>query len=142
MEKKKARLTYYVSECMEYPSLGENYQDLTLNRAITLYKRMKGDSNRMGPGIGFILYQEGLWFGGKMEFPILDNNMIDVDGINAISDFRNSTLVQKAIKAVRKKFPEVKVIERNIQSKEKKFNESKLRNFKEKARDKEIGLER
>ena len=99
-------LTYYVAECMEFPSLGEYHENLSLMEAVELYQAIPAERMNGIKGIGFDL-QDGSDYNGQ--FPILIGKTIDVETINGIDHFRNSPLVQKAVSDLIAAMPDMEV---------------------------------
>ena len=99
-------LTYYVAECMEFPSLGEYHENLSLMEAVELYQAIPAERMNGIKGIGFDL-QDGSDYNGP--FPILTGKTIDVETINGIDYFRNSPLVQKAVSDLIAAMPDMEV---------------------------------
>ena len=101
-------LTYYVAECMEFPSLGEYHENLSLAKAVELYQASPAERMNGIKGIGFDL-QDGSDYNGQ--FPILTGKTIDVETINGIDYFRNSPLVQKAVSDLIAAMPDMEVMQ-------------------------------
>ena len=99
-------LTYYVAECMEFPSLGEYHENLSLMKAVELYQAIPTERMNGIKGIGFDLH-DGSDYNGP--FPILTGKTIDVETINGIDYFRNSPLVQKAVSDLIAAMPDMEV---------------------------------
>ena len=99
-------LTYYVAECMEFPSLGEYHENLSLMEAVELYQAIPAERMNGIKGIGFDLH-DGSDYNGQ--FPILTGKTIDVETINGIDYFRNSPLVQKAVSDLIAAMPDMEV---------------------------------
>lgn len=116
----KQSLTFYVTECSEYPNLGEYHENLTLDEAVQLYVAIPPERMNAGKGIGFTLHSahepEDTFV--DMQFDILSGKVIDVDIINHIPEFRESALVQQAVKDVIERFPEAKVWDRETRERE------------------------
>lgn len=104
---KEDKLTFYVAECMEFPSLGEYHENLTLDEAVRLYEAIPAERLNAVKGIGFRLESDGIYDGS--EFPILSGNTIDVDSINIVDYFRDSPLVQKAVEDLISALPDKEV---------------------------------
>ena len=102
-------LRYYVAECMEFPDLGEHYENLSLADAIRLYHSIPAERMNGIKGIGFELPEDGSLYGGT-SFPILEGNTIDVDIINMIDDFHDNPLVQKAVDDLIAAMPDMEVL--------------------------------
>lgn len=66
-ERKKGELRFFVAECMEFPHYGDYYEDLSLEEAVRIYRKIDGSLLNAGKGIGFTLYEpdsifhEGVW---------------------------------------------------------------------------------
>lgn len=101
-------LTYYAAECMEFPSMGEYHESLTLEEAIRHYEAIPAERMNGIKGIGFTL-NDGSDYEG--DFPILNGNTIDVDTINSIAYFRDSPLVQKAVADLIAAMPDARVLQ-------------------------------
>ncbi len=90
------KITFYVAECMELPVLGEYHSDIaTAEEAVKLYETIPADRMNGIKGIGFDL-QDGSIYDG--EYPLMHLGVIDLDEVNHIEHYRNSPLVQAAIK--------------------------------------------
>jgi len=106
---RKAGLTFYTAECMEFTSLGEYHHNLTLSEAARRYKSIPAERLNGVKGIGFHL-ADGSNYDG--DFGILYGNRIDADTINDISHFHKSPLVQQAVRDLIKAFPDAQLIDR------------------------------
>ena len=91
---------------MEFPSLGEYHENLSLMEAVELYQAIPAERMNGIKGIGFDL-QDGSDYNGP--FPILTGKTIDVETINGIDHFRNSPLVQKAVSDLIAAMPDMEV---------------------------------
>ena len=109
------QIHYYVAECMEFPNLGEYHDNLSLDEAIRFYQEIPADRMNGIKGIGFDL-RDGSDYEGT--FPILEGKTIDLDMIQTINYYRDSPLVQKAVRELIEAMPEMEVIEPNVQQKE------------------------
>ena len=109
-------LTFYVAECMEFPSLGEYHENLTFEEAVHLYEAIPSERMSAVKGIGFTLHTEGTERYMDSEFDLVSGKAIDVDMINHVPEFRDSTLVQQAIKDAIARFPEMKVWDRETKA--------------------------
>ncbi|MDO4553657.1 MAG: YodL domain-containing protein [Lachnospiraceae bacterium] len=119
-EKPEQYLTYYVAECMEFTILGEYHENLTMEEAVALYHSIPSERMRGGKGIGFVLHnasEPGDAF-QDMEFDLYSAGTIDVDTINHIPEFRDSPLVQQAIKDMMVHFPDAKIWDRETRANE------------------------
>ncbi len=93
-DKELGSISFYVAECMEFPSMGELHEGLTLQEAFELYEQIP-DSRMNGiKGIGFDL-QDGSFFDGQFE--LMSGGVLNDDMINYITHYRNSELVQQAV---------------------------------------------
>ena len=102
------QLTYYAAECMEFSSMGEYHENLTLEEAIRHYDAIPAERMNGIKGIGFTM-NDGSDYEG--DFPILNGNTIDVDTINSIAYFRDSPLVQKAVADLIAAMPDARVLQ-------------------------------
>lgn len=102
-------ISFYVAECMEFPSLGKVYQCRSLEQAVKRYRNLPEELACMGNGIGFTIKDDDSIYSG--EFDLVSANRLDVDIINSIPYYRDSPLVQKAIEDIKRLMPEVKIIE-------------------------------
>lgn len=106
--KEQNQLTYYVAECMEFPSLGEYHENLSLQDAIRLYEAIPAERMNGIKGIGFELHDDSDYAG---TFPILNGKTVDLDSINSIAYFRDNEQVQKAVSDLMEAMPEMEVIQ-------------------------------
>lgn len=95
---KKDDVRFCVAECMEFPNMGESYEDLTLEKAIELYDSIPSQRMNAGKGIGCMIYENE-----KLEgmLPILERDKIQIDSINLVKRFSESLEVQRAIMTLR-----------------------------------------
>lgn len=102
-------LTFYVAECMEFPTLGEYHDNLTFAEAVRLYESIPSERMNGIKGIGFVLHTEENedYMDNTME--LLNGMTIDVDGINEVPELRENPLVQQAIRDVIAQFPDKEV---------------------------------
>ena len=102
-------ISFYVAECMEFPSLGKVYQCRSLEQAVKRYRNLPEELACMGNGIGFTIKDDDSIYTG--DFDLVSANRLDVDIINSIPYYRDSPLVQKAIEDIKRLMPEVKILE-------------------------------
>lgn len=102
-------ITFYVAECMEFPNLGEYHENLTFKEAVRLYEAIPGERMSAVKGIGFTLHTEGKEPHMDSSYELVSGSRIDVDMINHVLEFRNSSLVQQAIQDAIARFPEMEV---------------------------------
>ena len=86
--------------CHFFPSLGEVYEDVSLDEAV----EKLGDFSRssMLPGIVFRLHDGSDY--AEMDYPIVIGDELQIDTLNLIEHFRESFEVQKAVVQLTPKF--------------------------------------
>ena len=90
-----ATITFYVSECTEFPVLGEYHERLeTLQEAMELYEKIPAERMSGIKGIGFRL-EDGSIYDGNFDLMVMGE--MQTEFINEIPQYRESPLVQKAI---------------------------------------------
>lgn len=119
------QIHYYVAECMEFPNLGEYHDNLSLDEAIRCYQEIPADRMNGIKGIGFDL-RDGSDYEGT--FPILEGKTIDLDMIQTINYYRDSPLVQKAVRELIEAMPEMEVIEPNVQQMQEQVSQQEEEN--------------
>lgn len=97
-EQTPGRITFYVAECMEFPEHGELHEGLTIKEAFDIYEKIPSDRMHGIKGIGFEL-DDGSIYDGK--FDLMRGRVVQDEMINYITHYRNSPLVQDAIKQCR-----------------------------------------
>ena len=97
-EQTPGRITFYVAECMEFPEHGELYEGLTIKEAFDIYEKIPSDRINGIKGIGFEL-DDGSIYDGK--FDLMRGRVVQDKMINYITHYRNSPLVQDAIRQCR-----------------------------------------
>lgn len=121
-EKPEQYLTFYVAECMEFTMLGEYHENLMLEEAVAIYHSIPSERMHGGKGIGFVLHnvnEPGDAF-QDMKFDLYSAGNIDVDIINHIPEFRDSPLVQQAMRDIMAYFPDAEVRDRETKAQEAK----------------------
>lgn len=94
-EESEAVITYYVSECSEFPVLGEYHERLeTLQEAMELYDKIPAERMNGIKSVGFCL-EDGSIYDGT--FDLMVAGEVQKEFINEIPHYRESPLVQKAI---------------------------------------------
>ena len=88
------RISFYAAECMEFPSMGEYYENLTLEEAVEKYKTIPADRIHGIKGIGFCL-KDGSIYDGAYE--LMSGGKISKDLIDLVPHYKESPLVQKAM---------------------------------------------
>ena len=101
-------LSFYVAECMEFPRLGEYHDGLNFEEAVALYESIPEDRMSAIKGIGFVLHREDE-SEEDLSSELVSGGMIDVDMINHVPEFRESPLVQWAVREAISTFPEMEV---------------------------------
>lgn len=79
-----------------FPSLGEYHENLTFEEAVHLYEAIPSERMSAVKGIGFMLHTEGTKRYMDSEFDLVGGKAMDM--INHVPEFRDSPLVQQAIK--------------------------------------------
>ena len=88
------RISFYAAECMEFPSMGEYYENLTLEEAVEKYKTIPADRIHGIKGIGFCLKDGSIYDG---EYELMSGGKISKDLIDLVPHYKESPLVQKAM---------------------------------------------
>ena len=104
------QITFYTAECMEFTSLGEYHNNLTLQEAVTAYQTIPADRLHGIKGIGFTL-EDGSMYSG-MEYPLVQGNRLDLNTLCLIEHFKDSPLVQAAVVDLVKALPDLTVDDR------------------------------
>ena len=107
-ETQEPSICYYVAECMEFPTMGEYHDNLSLEDAVRLYQAIPAQRMNGIKGIGFEL-KDGSDYEGT--FPILTGDTIDLQTIQEIAYFRDNPQVQKAVQDLVKAMPEMQIIQ-------------------------------
>ena len=94
-EQPEATISFYVAECMEFPVMGEYYNNLTLEEAIKIYESIPAERLHGIKGIGFDLQDGDEDYSG--EYELMSADRIRRDLIDMIPHYKESPLVQKAI---------------------------------------------
>ena len=89
------RISFYAAECMEFPSMGEYYENLTLEEAVEKYKTIPEDRIHGIKGIGFCLKDGSIYDG---EYELMSGGKISKDLIDLVPHYKESPLVQKAMR--------------------------------------------
>ncbi|MCD7883046.1 MAG: DUF3849 domain-containing protein [Lachnospiraceae bacterium] len=95
-EEQNATISFYVAECMEFPVLGEYYENIgSLQEAIALYEQIPAERMNGIKGIGFTLTDGSMYDG--MSYELMSVGIVDRDLVEEIPHFKESPLVQKAL---------------------------------------------
>ncbi|NCB94118.1 MAG: DUF4316 domain-containing protein [Clostridia bacterium] len=107
-EKPKAKLDYYVAECDEFHHMGEYLEGLTLEEAVSAYKKILDDPSRsyMGNAMGFVLHDEDEMIFSEMAYPVVQGKSVHGDNINDVQVFALHPLVREAVEKLHQAFPE------------------------------------
>lgn len=89
------QISFYAAECMEFPSMGEYYENLTLEEAVEKYKTIPEDRIHGIKGIGFCLEDGSIYDG---EYELMSGGKISRDLIDLVPHYKESPLVQKAMR--------------------------------------------
>ena len=89
------QISFYAAECMEFPSMGEYYENLTLEEAVEKYKTIPEDRIHGIKGIGFCLEDGSIYDG---EYELMSGGKISKDLIDLVPHYKESPLVQKAMR--------------------------------------------
>lgn len=89
------QISFYAAECMEFPSMGEYYENLTLEEAVEKYKMIPEDRIHGIKGIGFCLKDGSIYDG---EYELMSGGKISKDLIDLVPHYKESPLVQKAMR--------------------------------------------
>ena len=80
-------LSFYVAECMEFPTLGEFYENLTLEEAIRIYENIPADRMNGIKGIGFEL-KDGSDYEGTYE--LMHLGKVDRENVEMIQHYKKN----------------------------------------------------
>lgn len=89
------QISFYAAECMEFLSMGEYYENLTLEEAVEKYKTIPADRIHGIKGIGFCLKDGSIYDG---EYELMSGGKISKDLIDLVPHYKESPLVQKAMR--------------------------------------------
>lgn len=97
----ESQISFVVSECMEFNTLGMNYVDIpTIDEAINVYQNLPDSVRNMGNGISIVVNNE--------EIPIYDNGEIGTILEFYPQEIRDNIAVQNAIERLENVFKEKK----------------------------------
>lgn len=100
------KISFDVRECVEFPNLGEVYEDVTLEEAVDKLGKISHSS--MIPGIVFRLHDGSDY--AEMDYPLVIGDELQIDSLNLIEHFRESFEVQKAVTQLTPKFGNVEYL--------------------------------
>lgn len=100
------KISFDVRECVEFPNLGNVYENVSLEEAVD--KLGKFFHSTMIPGIVFRLHDGSDY--AEMDYPLVIGNELQTDSLNLIEHFRESFEVQKAVTQLTPKFENVEYL--------------------------------
>lgn len=100
------KVSFDVRECVEFPNLGNVYENVSLEEAVD--KLGKFSHSTMIPGIVFRLHDGSDY--AEMDYPLVIGNELQTDSLNLIEHFRESFEVQKAVTQLTPKFENVEYL--------------------------------
>lgn len=100
------KISFDVRECVEFPGLGEVYEDVSLDEAVEKLGNFSRSS--MLPGIVFRLHDGSDY--AEMDYPLVIGDELQIDSLNLIEHFRESFEVQKAVTQLMPKFGNVEYL--------------------------------
>lgn len=109
VQQPEVKLTFYVAECMEFTSMGEYHDNLTLLEAVKLYQAIPAERMNGIKGIGFSLEDNSIYSG--MAFPLVQGNTIDTDALSNVSHYQENPLVQQAVRDLMQELPNAAVLD-------------------------------
>lgn len=95
-EASKAMITFYVAECMEYPTYGEYHETDNIKDAFEILDTIPPQRLNAVTGIGFVLHDENSDV-NEAKYPLVQHDQVQYDAINLIPEYKDSPLVQDAI---------------------------------------------
>lgn len=81
----ESKISFYAAECMEFPSMGEYYENLTLEEAVEKYKTIPEDRIHGIKGIGFCLEDGSIYDG---EYELMSGGKISKDLIDLVPHYK------------------------------------------------------
>lgn len=100
------KISFDVRECVEFPGLGDVYEDVTLEEAVEKLGNFSRSS--MLPGILFRLHDGSDY--AEMDYPLVIGDELQIDSLNLIEHFRESFEVQKAVVQLTPKYGNVEYL--------------------------------
>ncbi len=98
-ETEQNTITFYVAECMEFPSLGESHENLTLDEALKIYESIPAERMSAIKGIGFDL-QDGSDYEGK--YGLMYLGRVDRENVEMIQHYKENHAIQNALDKLEK----------------------------------------
>lgn len=115
-------LSFYVAECMEFPTLGEFYENLTLEEAIRIYENIPADRMNGIKGIGFEL-KDGSDYEGTYE--LMHLGKVDRENVEMIQHYKKNPDIQKALDVLEKYCEEKSLSKKNVPEIQQNLNRKK-----------------
>ena len=107
IQEDRGSITFYAAECMEFPTLGEYHENLTLQEAVDRYRSIPAERMNGIKGIGFTLEDGSIYSG--MSYPLVEGRHIDLDGLSLVEHFKESPLVREAVADIIRSLPDLQV---------------------------------
>lgn len=105
-------MSFTVAECGEFHSLGEYHEDIkTVEEAAALYRNIPKERMHGVPAVGIRLHKKGQPAYEDIQLDILSGRVIDKGILRYVPEAESSPLVQEAVEALIKIFPEKEVID-------------------------------
>lgn len=115
-------LSFYVAECMEFPTLGEFYENLTLEEAIRIYENIPADRMNGIKGIGFEL-KDGSDYEGTYE--LMHWGKVDRENVEMIQHYKKNPDIQKALDVLEQYCEEKSLSKKNVPEIQQNLNRKK-----------------
>ena len=87
-------ISFYTAECMEFPNLGELYENLTLQEAIEKYESIPAERMNAVKGIGFELH-DGSDYEGK--YDLMHLGQVDRGNVEMVQHYRENSSIMNAL---------------------------------------------
>ena len=87
-------VTFYAAECMEFPNMGEFYENLTLEEAIEKYESIPAERMNAVKGIGFELH-DGSDYEGK--YDLMHLGQVDRGNVEMIQYYQKNPIIMNAL---------------------------------------------
>lgn len=87
-------VTFYAAECMEFPNMGEFYENLTLEEAIEKYESIPAERMNAVKGIGFELH-DGSDYEGK--YDLMHLGQVDRGNVEMVQHYQKNPIIMNAL---------------------------------------------
>lgn len=105
-------MSFTVAECGEFHCLGEYHEDIkTVEEAAALYRDIPKERMHGVPVVGIKLHKKGQPAYEDLQIDILSGRAIDRGILRYVPEAESSPLVQEAVGALIKMFPEKEIID-------------------------------